>query len=255
MLSLIYDDESQKIIPHDETNRNLSFVLEEVFGVGGCGSREEKPRDAGTEADLLRQWAIEHNRFLNRDAFDALWNARVKIGCDLSLGETSEHHVILDGLSGRVIKITMIDEIGFEFNPTFGHAGFASEYLRQLWFSNQALGDDIVLHGLVDRGDGFYENGAYAIVISQKFCEEVRLPAARDIEEAMKGAGFRFDQSNRAGNVPGEWFHDDANLRLWDHAPANFILTESGIAAIDVHVKPADESRPADFSAVRLEFN
>ncbi len=63
MLSLIYDDESQRTIPHGETNRNLSFVLEEVFGVGGCGSREEKPRDAGTEADLLRQWAIEYNRF------------------------------------------------------------------------------------------------------------------------------------------------------------------------------------------------
>lgn len=58
------------------------------------------------------------------------------------------------------------------------------------------------------------------------------------ITEALTRAQFRFDANS------GSWVNLSANVRVWDTASANFILTAQGLRPIDIHAAPIDESKP-----------
>ncbi len=116
--NLVYQGEGEKIISTHQAGRNLSAALAGAFGRRNPGTSQKKPgvspegiKDKHAEAASLKAWAEENGRVLNPEAFDAFLHARAKF----ELEGGSEHDVWRDPSSGRVIKVTKIDELGFEF--------------------------------------------------------------------------------------------------------------------------------------------
>lgn len=208
------------------------------YDCGGVNTRGQPPaRERAENAATLRGWARREGRILNRESFQA-WYERLP-----ALQPGSEHEVRFDQSSGLVIKRTLTSAFEEDYGVPFdyGHAGLASEYLRQLHLSAFVLGDTIRLRGIVENS-----RGDFSIVTSQKFarpaCDlngEVIDLSYQMVCDTLTNLGFE-----EFGN--GHFVDRQKNIRLVDAAEYNFVLTENGLAPIDVHVTPFREGKPPE---------
>jgi hypothetical protein len=206
-------------------------------GVGPASPEETRRQFA-----RLVEWAGQNSRLISPSLAQRLSN----------IGGV-EHETFNDPLSGRWIKLTWPGKAGKEMTaherqpgvrPTLATVDAPpAGYLRRLALSNEKLGDDIRLHGIIDSAEGV------RIVTSQRHIRRGEKAPPEDIARFFTANGFQ--QINEK-----TFYHPGENLLVSDAHIGNVFKTPEGdIVPFDVGVQqPEGALRRAVEPASALSF-
>jgi len=188
----------------------------------GAGQQAVSPKEARRR---LIEWARDHGRLLT--TLPAQW---VRGGPNDRAGK--EHHVFpFSAGTGRWIKITKGNGAHFGLWPrdqgrdwALEPRGSIGDYLRRLQRANQKLGQDIILHGVLQD----QQSGAISIITSQRHIQETQETTEQDVIEAMQTQGFE-----QAGNA-ATFYRESDNLAIFDAHLGNVARVNDTLEAFDV---------------------
>ena len=167
------------------------------------------------EAESVVSWARESNRLIDPRRFGKL-AARYP-----QLGGQSEHTVFHLHSLHRVIKFTI--------PPNFGAQGEALAYLNNLKAANQVLGDEILLHGILETKRG------PALVISQPFVPGT-VPTTEEVAAWFLSNGYHSTGHNR-------WKNHESGVEIADAHVGNLIKIKDGeLVPIDLQILSAGDA-------------
>lgn len=130
----------------------------------------------------------------------------------------SEHNVFIFSDLGVVFKITK--------PASFGQQGSVCQYVDNIHWSNELLGDDIRFEGVINSEDGV------SIVTSQLFvCGDH--PSLAEISQWFQSQGYVNSGYNK-------WSHPETGVVIADSHSGNFVKVDTGILIpIDLQVLDA----------------
>ncbi len=144
----------------------------------------------------------------------------------------NEHDVYVDPRdTSRVLKVTL---------PNFGlrkgvrvPAGTVERYLKRWQLSNQVLGDEARLVGVMDAAKGMKLVMSQPLVMAAD--AEALHPEVKEINAWLRAGGFEYQS--------GAWFREADGVTITDTHPGNFIKTGEGIRPIDVVVERQSDAQ------------
>ena len=180
--NLLYIDEyGERTEKPESTSSTLASAVRLIKGDDSSGNR----RAIFTQ---FQSWAEDNGLTLHKEYIEA----RLK----RLIGEGSEHFVIKDVESGRVIKVTRPDFVG---DGAVGQSSNVFDYLNGLHLSNLLFNDDIRLEGNVESLDEMVS--LPQLVISQPLIKG-RKATAKEIKAYFTGLGYEWrDGGWRKGDV------------------------------------------------------
>ena len=154
----------------------------------------------------------------------SLWEGKAVIG-------GSEHDIW--EMNGEVWKVTRPDRFGWTVLPGedgFPHIAEATplEYLERWHNANRLLGDNAILHGIAETGEGVQ------VVISHPFIAGP-YPENPDIIDELCRRGFLMVPRFFIGSESdSSFYNDDLRIGIFDATCDNFILSQGVPIPVDV---------------------
>lgn len=152
------------------------------------------------------------------------------------VGAGAEHETYFDAIGGVAVKVTHDGRFGHCLRYE-GAVATPFDYLRRLAWHNELFGDDILLHGPLERSAGL------RLVSSQTWISSnpAKLsPTQAEIDAFLAEFGFTRSQAYPDGFI---YFNEASGLVLGDAQPANLLRDVTGvIRPIDIVIsEPAPE--------------
>ena len=210
-MGLVYNTPSGQPNPEDQTVSSITEALT---------TAEALPARAAKES--FRKAVEASGREISGESIREVYE-----GKDHDVG--TEHYVLFDDQSGRVLKTTIVPKSMM----SFGHFYDVPRYLRDKHNMNVLFGDDIRFEGIVNR------DGDYGIVTSQPLIDG-REATIDEIKQDLEDRDFIVTEEKdwATGEVQLTAMSKDRTVEISDIAPKNVLMDKgNSLRYIDVHVE------------------